>query len=235
MGKVLARHPTFYVWVKLHGVPVTAFSEDSLSAIATKLKTSLMLDSYTSDMCLQSWGRSSYARVMIELQADVELKDTIVLAMPKIMWKGCYTCTNEETTNLVNNRANLSGSSFMNVKNSSTSNTSIIDKIGEFGQAILVDEAGIPLKKVECLGDYDSEDEVASVDNNMTRSMASERDVVTESPSRHSSSIPYSLGNIGASPKGDDATLYDDEYNSKGEDYVKFNQLFEPGHFNGPG
>ncbi|GJS73396.1 hypothetical protein Tco_0706237 [Tanacetum coccineum] len=33
---------------------------------------------YTSDMCMHSWGRSSYARAMIELRADVELKDTIV-------------------------------------------------------------------------------------------------------------------------------------------------------------
>ncbi|GKF74428.1 hypothetical protein Tco_0220760, partial [Tanacetum coccineum] len=70
-------------------------------------------------------------------------------------------------------KANSSGSSFMNVKNSSTSNTPIIDKIRKFqdllfdGQAILVDEAGVPLKKVECPGDYDSEDEVASVDNDM--------------------------------------------------------------------
>ncbi|GJX97390.1 putative transcription factor AS2-LOB family protein [Tanacetum coccineum] len=45
------------VWVKLHGVPVTAFSENGLSAIATKLDTPIMLDSYTADMCLQSWGR----------------------------------------------------------------------------------------------------------------------------------------------------------------------------------
>ncbi|GJS25114.1 phospholipase-like protein [Tanacetum coccineum] len=37
------------VWVKLHGVPVTSFSEHGLSAIATKLGTPLMLDSYTSD------------------------------------------------------------------------------------------------------------------------------------------------------------------------------------------
>nr|GEZ60191.1 hypothetical protein [Tanacetum cinerariifolium] len=42
------------VWVKLHGVLVTAFSEDGLSAIETKLGTPLMLDSYTSDMCMQS-------------------------------------------------------------------------------------------------------------------------------------------------------------------------------------
>ncbi|GKC97825.1 putative reverse transcriptase domain-containing protein, partial [Tanacetum coccineum] len=42
------------VWVKLHGFPMNAFSEDGLSAIATKLDTPLMLDSYTSDMCIQS-------------------------------------------------------------------------------------------------------------------------------------------------------------------------------------
>ncbi|GKC45112.1 cytokinin dehydrogenase 3-like protein, partial [Tanacetum coccineum] len=80
------------VWVKLHGVPVTAFSEDGLSSISTKLCTPLMLDSYTFDMCMQSWGRSSYARVMIELRADVELKDNIAVAMPKITREGHYNC-----------------------------------------------------------------------------------------------------------------------------------------------
>ncbi|GJY75825.1 putative reverse transcriptase domain-containing protein [Tanacetum coccineum] len=83
---------TVPVWVKLYGVPVTTFSEDGLSAIATKLGTPLMLDSYKSDMCMQYWGRSSYARVMIELRADVELKDNIVVAMPKITREGHYTC-----------------------------------------------------------------------------------------------------------------------------------------------
>ncbi|GJV24583.1 nucleotide-diphospho-sugar transferase [Tanacetum coccineum] len=37
-------------------------------------------------------GRSSYARVMIELRADVELKDNIVMAMPRIKGDGYYTC-----------------------------------------------------------------------------------------------------------------------------------------------
>nr|GEU89005.1 hypothetical protein [Tanacetum cinerariifolium] len=78
--------------VKLHGVLVTAFSEDGLSAIATKLGTLIMLDPYTADMCLHSWGRSSYARAMIGLRVDVVLKDTIVVAMPKIIEKGLYTC-----------------------------------------------------------------------------------------------------------------------------------------------
>ncbi|GJZ02975.1 hypothetical protein Tco_0520936 [Tanacetum coccineum] len=87
--------------------------------------------------------------------------------------------TNGETTNLVNNGATSSGSSFMNVDNSSTNTTPIIDKIRKFeelltsGKATLVDEAGNPLKKVEFLDVYDSENEVASVDNDMARSIAS--------------------------------------------------------------
>ncbi|GJY73629.1 stigma-specific STIG1 family protein, partial [Tanacetum coccineum] len=71
------------VWVKLHGLPATVFTKDGLSAVATDIGTHLMLDSYTSDMCIQSWGISSYARVLIEIRADVELKDTIVEECPK--------------------------------------------------------------------------------------------------------------------------------------------------------
>ncbi|GJZ17046.1 retrotransposon protein, putative, ty1-copia subclass [Tanacetum coccineum] len=71
------------ILVKLHGVPVMAFCEDGLSAIGTKIGIPLMFDSYTFDMCLQSWGSLSYVREMIELEADVELKDTIVEECPK--------------------------------------------------------------------------------------------------------------------------------------------------------
>ncbi|GJW33216.1 putative RNA-directed DNA polymerase, eukaryota, reverse transcriptase zinc-binding domain protein [Tanacetum coccineum] len=67
------------VWVKLHGVLMMTFSDDGLSIIATKLGTPLMRDSYTSDICMQSWGKKSYARAMIEPQADEELEDTIVV------------------------------------------------------------------------------------------------------------------------------------------------------------
>nr|GEX70353.1 hypothetical protein [Tanacetum cinerariifolium] len=45
-------------------------SEDGLSATTTELGTLLMLDSYTSDMCMQSWGSSSFAIAIIELRAD---------------------------------------------------------------------------------------------------------------------------------------------------------------------
>nr|GFB33874.1 hypothetical protein [Tanacetum cinerariifolium] len=38
--------------------------------------------------------RSSYARALIEIRVDVELKDNIVVAMPKLVGEGFYTCNN---------------------------------------------------------------------------------------------------------------------------------------------
>ncbi|GKA48049.1 hypothetical protein Tco_0741007 [Tanacetum coccineum] len=240
------------VWVKLHGVRVTTFSEDGFSAIATKLGTSLMLDSYTSDICIQSWGRSSYARAMIEVRVDVKLKDTIVVAMTKLTGEGFYTCNvrvecgdehkkpcqtprgvpvslkvgfkpvkqvyqqvarkkNVNTNgnkkkyaeptievsnsnpfdflnsiendvdlgssggspNLNSRKANTSGLLPKDVESSSTSNTPMVEKIDEIeriiieGKGILVDNDGKPLKNVYYSGDHDSEDEVASTDNDI--------------------------------------------------------------------
>nr|GEV07499.1 zinc finger BED domain-containing protein RICESLEEPER 2-like [Tanacetum cinerariifolium] len=67
------------VWVKLYSVPVIAFTEDGLSNIAMNIGTLLRHDSYTSDMRIQSWGRLSYARALIEIRAHVKFKDTIVV------------------------------------------------------------------------------------------------------------------------------------------------------------
>ncbi|GJZ60766.1 putative reverse transcriptase domain-containing protein [Tanacetum coccineum] len=248
------------VWVKLHCVPVTVFSEDGLSAIATKLGIPLMLNSYTSDMCMQSWGRSSYARAMIELRADVELKYNIVVAMPKITKERFYMCNIHveyewkpprcacckvfghfqeecpknigagETKNLkkpsqtprgvpvgqkvgfkpakqvyqpvskkptANNSGNkkkilkptkeVSKSNPFdvltlvekdNVNSSSPSTTPIIEKIGKIkkliidGKVTFMYDEEEPLEKVVSSRDYDSEDEVASVDNDMASFLA---------------------------------------------------------------
>ncbi|GJR69554.1 hypothetical protein Tco_0015619, partial [Tanacetum coccineum] len=72
-----------------------------------------------------------------------------------------------EVLNLVDNEVEMG-------TNGGTSN---LDKKGliHVDPPILVDEAGNPLKKIEYPSDYDSEDEVASVDNDMARSLASKR------------------------------------------------------------
>ncbi|GJW84185.1 hypothetical protein Tco_0157330 [Tanacetum coccineum] len=43
----------------------------------------ITLDSYTSNMCVSSWGRNTYARVLIKVSAKTELKDELVVAIPK--------------------------------------------------------------------------------------------------------------------------------------------------------
>ncbi|GKC86766.1 retrotransposon protein, putative, ty1-copia subclass [Tanacetum coccineum] len=169
------------VWVKLHGVPVTAFSEDGLSVIATKLGTSLMLDFYTSDMCLQSWGRSSYAKAMIELRADMELKDSGgyeeclknpglgvaknfkkpsqaprgVSVGPRVGFKPTkeYRPVSKKPT------ANTIGT-----KKKGVEPTKELEKLIIEWKVTLVDDDGKPLKKVDYPGDHDSEDESSDFD-----------------------------------------------------------------------
>ncbi|GKA27667.1 zinc knuckle CX2CX4HX4C containing protein [Tanacetum coccineum] len=76
------------VWVKLHNVLMVAFTSDRLSMIATKLGNPIMLDSYTSSICMESWGHGSFARVLIELDATCGLKDMLVVAIPKMEGSG---------------------------------------------------------------------------------------------------------------------------------------------------
>ncbi|GKB53941.1 hypothetical protein Tco_0904694 [Tanacetum coccineum] len=189
------------VWVKIHGVPVTAFTKDGLSVIATKIGTPLMLDSHTSDMCIQSWGRSSYEECSknpgLGMAKNLKKPSQAPRGIPvgsKVGFKPAkgYRPVSKKptantnvgyyrgTSNLASNGVNSSGSSFWNVETSSTSTTPIVDKIGKLekliinGNVTLLDDDGKPLKKVDYPGDHDSEDEVESVDNDMARSMASD-------------------------------------------------------------
>nr|GFC47343.1 hypothetical protein [Tanacetum cinerariifolium] len=207
-----------------------------------------------SDMCLQSWGRSSYARVMVELRADVELKNNIVVAMPKITREGAgekktvkkpsqttrgvpvdpkigfkpqkeyrpvpkkpnasssgikkkgveptievsnsnpfdvfnsvdnYVkfVTNGGNTNLVNNEATSSGSSFMNIDNDGefASNTPIGEKVDKIkrqigeGKLRLLDSDGNPLVPTGIV-ESDSEVEVVFDDTANLRILRSGKD-----------------------------------------------------------
>jgi hypothetical protein len=72
------------VWVKFHDVPLAAYSDDGLSMLATKVGKPKALDSYTKTMCCDNWGRSSYARALIEVSAKQGFCDSIALAIPDL-------------------------------------------------------------------------------------------------------------------------------------------------------
>ncbi|XP_071705361.1 uncharacterized protein [Rutidosis leptorrhynchoides] len=70
------------VWVKLHDIPLAGFTEDGLSSIASKVGIPIMLDSYTSSMCQDAWGRPNYARAMLEVTAESDPKESLKIAIP---------------------------------------------------------------------------------------------------------------------------------------------------------
>nr|GEY69565.1 hypothetical protein [Tanacetum cinerariifolium] len=76
------------VWVKLHDVPLHVFSEIGISLIATQIGKPIMLDSFTSSMCIDSWKRSSFARCLIEVNADTVLKENINIGIPLLDGSG---------------------------------------------------------------------------------------------------------------------------------------------------
>ncbi|PWA45854.1 zinc knuckle CX2CX4HX4C [Artemisia annua] len=76
------------VWVKFHDVPLAMFSDDGLSLLATLIGTPKRLDAFTSQMCKESWGRSSFARCMIEVKSDEVLRDSLTVEIPLLDGSG---------------------------------------------------------------------------------------------------------------------------------------------------
>ncbi|GKB64760.1 RNA-directed DNA polymerase, eukaryota, reverse transcriptase zinc-binding domain protein [Tanacetum coccineum] len=65
------------LWVKLHSVPIEAWTVNGISAIASSLGKPLIMDKTTTKMCNEGRGRFSYARVLIEVQAEKEFKEKV--------------------------------------------------------------------------------------------------------------------------------------------------------------
>ncbi|GKE93094.1 zinc knuckle CX2CX4HX4C containing protein, partial [Tanacetum coccineum] len=76
------------IWFKLHDVPTQVFEEDGISLIATFISKPFMLDSYTSSMCNNSWGRSSFARCLIEVNSKVDPVDAVTIDIPSLTEDG---------------------------------------------------------------------------------------------------------------------------------------------------
>ncbi|GJV95270.1 hypothetical protein Tco_1546847 [Tanacetum coccineum] len=72
------------VWVNFHDVLMVVYTMDGLSLIASKIGTPVMLDSYTNTMCLESWGKRSYARILIEIDACNDFYDLMVMDVPNV-------------------------------------------------------------------------------------------------------------------------------------------------------
>nr|GEU96652.1 phloem protein 2-like protein [Tanacetum cinerariifolium] len=130
---------------------------DGLSAISTKVGTPLMLacyplmlDFYTTDMCLESCYvgikpvKQAYRPVSIKLTAN----------------------TSGNKKNDMEPTKKVSNLNLLDVLNSVENDVDLVT---------LVNDEGEPMKKVDYLSDQDSENEVASVDNDLACSIASKK------------------------------------------------------------
>ncbi|GJR49563.1 zinc finger, CCHC-type containing protein [Tanacetum coccineum] len=176
------------VWIKLYSVPVTAFSEDGLNAIATKLVAMPKLDECPKNIDLdvvKNMKKSSqtprgvlvgpkvgfkpvkqvYRQVSKknnvntsgnkkkDAEPTIEVSNSNLFDVLNLVENDVDLGTNGGTSNLASKKANFSGSSFWNVESSN--------------------DEGKPLTRVDSSGDHDSEDEVASVGNDMANFLAS--------------------------------------------------------------
>ncbi|GKG02949.1 hypothetical protein Tco_0310585, partial [Tanacetum coccineum] len=109
-----------------------------------------------------------------------------------------------------------------------------VNSLNSFDQAVNKSDELYDDKRDSRLGDNDGINKSPNCADVSTNTLPTGTSQSEESPIRHSNRSPYDLGNSGASPKGDDATLYDHEYEFEGEDFVDFNKLFKSNQDNNP-
>ncbi|GKA40181.1 putative reverse transcriptase domain-containing protein [Tanacetum coccineum] len=111
-------------------------------------------------MCLESWGKSNYARILIKINASNDFSDNLVMAVLNLKGTG-YT---KETIRVEYKMAKGKGGS------SKADDEGFIKLLD--GKCVLVDDDGKLRETVECSGDQGREDEVEYVENEMASYLA---------------------------------------------------------------
>nr|GFA74344.1 hypothetical protein [Tanacetum cinerariifolium] len=70
------------LWVKMHNVPIVAYSKVGLDLISVKVGRRIRLAAHTNNICCNSWGHSDYVRALVEVSAEAPLVDLIDVAIP---------------------------------------------------------------------------------------------------------------------------------------------------------
>ncbi|PWA97321.1 hypothetical protein CTI12_AA029930 [Artemisia annua] len=65
------------VWAKMSNVPLEAWSLKGISALASSLGKPMVMDNMTAAMCFKGVGNLDYARVLVEIDAEKEIKHVI--------------------------------------------------------------------------------------------------------------------------------------------------------------
>ncbi|PWA75859.1 hypothetical protein CTI12_AA238320 [Artemisia annua] len=72
------------IWVKIYNVPLEAWNTEGISSIASSVGNPIIMDRITASMCLRAYGRASFARVLVEVDASRELAESIEICYNKL-------------------------------------------------------------------------------------------------------------------------------------------------------
>nr|GEV11384.1 zinc knuckle CX2CX4HX4C [Tanacetum cinerariifolium] len=72
------------LWVKILNVPLKAWNVYGISRITSKIGNPIIMDRITTSMCDRAYGRASFARVLIEVDATQELADSVEICYSSI-------------------------------------------------------------------------------------------------------------------------------------------------------
>ncbi|KAJ9561457.1 hypothetical protein OSB04_006617 [Centaurea solstitialis] len=84
-------HDSCPLWVKFHNVPLVLFNKEGISHIASALGVPKCMDACTASMCDKKWGRSGFAKVLIDVWATGELKKELEVVIPHLHDEGVDT------------------------------------------------------------------------------------------------------------------------------------------------
>ena len=72
------------IWVKILNVPLEAWNVQGISRIASGIGNPIIMDRITTSMCEKAYGRASFARVLIEVDASIGLVDNVEVWYEKL-------------------------------------------------------------------------------------------------------------------------------------------------------
>nr|GEX93094.1 hypothetical protein [Tanacetum cinerariifolium] len=74
-------------WMKFHDIPISAFMDDGLNIISTKLDKPHMLGFYTAAMCTNSWGKACYSWVHRQSVIGVQVSPKVGFKQNKKVYR----------------------------------------------------------------------------------------------------------------------------------------------------
>ncbi|XP_024963569.1 uncharacterized protein LOC112503802 [Cynara cardunculus var. scolymus] len=81
-------HTSCPLWIKFFNIPLVAFNREGISRIASAVGIPLRLDACTASTCDKAWGRTNFAKVLVDVWAVGEIQRQIEVVIPRLSGNG---------------------------------------------------------------------------------------------------------------------------------------------------